>query len=211
MATIVTDPVNCTFIHIPKTGGNSITAWLKQNTKCKITKRKQHADLHHILAGNHSLGPMNIDDLGWKFCVVRNPWDYCVSWYTFKVMLANNRLKYLQDNPEKIKPHKRKFNIELQQGDVNRLNQGFEWWLGQTKVNQQHKWAKDCDYIMKLENLEKDFFIVQEKLNCFIPLPHLNKTTTRSKNYKDYYTSQNLIDIVADKFKDDIITYGYDF
>lgn len=210
MATIVTHPYNCTFIHIPKTGGNSITAWLKANTVCKITKRKQHATLYHIINGNHSLGPMTVEQLGWKFCVVRNPWDYCVSWYTFKVMLASNRLKFLEENPDKIKPHKNRYNIDIQRGDVKRLSQGFEWWLGQTKVNQQTKWAKDCDYIIKLENLTEEFKVVQEKLNCFKDLPHLNKTSNR-KNYKDYYTSQKLIDIVYKKFSDDIANFNYDF
>ena len=79
MATLVNTPYKCTFIHIPKTAGNSVTDWLKDNTEALVTKRKQHATVAEVLEGNHSLGP--IRDLGWKFCIVRNPWDYMVSWY----------------------------------------------------------------------------------------------------------------------------------
>ena len=61
------------YIHIPKTAGNSITSWLKQTATTKVTKRNQHATVQEVLEGNHSLGPMQMQDLGWKFCVVRNP------------------------------------------------------------------------------------------------------------------------------------------
>lgn len=211
MATLVKEPYKCTFIHIPKTGGNSVTRWLLNNTTSYVTKRRQHATIAEVLQGDHSLGPMKKEDLGWTFCIVRNPWDFCVSWYTFKVMLAEHRYQYLVDNPDAIKPHKKKFNIEVQRNEVKRLSQGFDWWIMQTKVNPPTKWSMGCDYIIKLENLSEDFKKVQDRLGIHEPLPHLNKTQGRKTNYRDYYTSQEQIDRVAKRFAKDIELYDYDF
>lgn len=204
----MTNPILATFIHIPKTGGNSITRWMQENLDAKITKRKQHATVQDVNAGNHSLGP--IDNLGWKFCVVRNPWDYMVSWYAFQKMLAESRIQVIKNNPNLQSSNKDKFNLSLQQSKIERLNLGFEVWLKNTQWVTQYTWAKDCDYIIKFENLNSDFKTVQEKLDCFIPLGHLNKTTGRPKSYQDYYT-QETIDIVAQKYAIDIKTYNYDY
>ena len=208
MATIITSPILCTFIHIPKTGGNSITKWMGDNFHTKITKRKQHATVQDVKAGNHSLGP--VSDLGWKFCVVRNPWDYMVSWYAFQKMLAQNRIEFVKQNPHLENSKKDKFNLELQQKRIDRLNLGFDVWIKNTQWVTQHTWAKDCDYIIKFENLSEEFKLVQEKLNCDVPLGHLNKTVGRPKVYKDYYT-QETIDIVAEKYAIDIKTYNYNY
>jgi hypothetical protein len=58
--------------------------------------------------------------------------------------------------------------------------------------------------------MNEDFKEVQQRLNCFEPLGHLNKTRER-KDYKSYYTNQELIDIVAKKYSDDIREFNYDF
>lgn len=208
MATLVDTPYKCTFIHIPKTAGNSITDWLKEHVNAKVTKRKQHATVAQVIEGNHSLGPIN--DLGWKFCVVRNPWDYMVSWYTFELMLCRYYIEKSQTDPKWTHPTKKKYNLELQQAKLKKLESlGFAGFVNTTDRYSQSHWAKDCDYVMKLENINTDFKIVQEKLNCFELLPHKNKTTGRTK-YKDYYTP-DLIDVVSTKYADDIKMFGYDF
>jgi hypothetical protein len=210
MATIVTAPYNCTFIHIPKTGGNSITSWLKENTTAKVTKRNQHATIQEVLDGKHSLGPMNIKDLGWKFCVVRNPWDYIVSWYTFEIMLCKLYIEKIKTDPTWTHPTKKKYNLKLQESKLKKLeSQGFNGFVNETQKKLQYSWAKDCDYIIRLENMNEDFKEVQSRLNCFVQLPVKNKTTNRTV-YQDYYNSK-LKDIVYQKYKTDINKYGYEF
>lgn len=211
MATIIDEPVKCTFIHIPKTGGNSVTNWMMNNFDVRITKRRQHATITDAIEGNHSLGKLQREDLGWTFCVIRNPWDYLVSWYTFKVMLCKKYIQDLQDNPKLQESRKDKYNLAKQKKQLDFLHNGFEFWLRQTNRKPQHYWAKDCDYVMKLENIENEFKHVQKKLNCYISLKHLNKTEGREKDYRTYYEKQELIDIVAEKYRTDIINYNYNF
>ena len=206
MATRITDPYHCTFIHIPKTGGNSITNWMRTNfVNHQVTKRQQHARI------DEAKSYWNIDDLGWKFCVVRNPWDYVVSWYSFKIMLCEFYIDQIHKHPNMKNHRKEKWNLEIQQNKLKRLEKlGFDGWLKQMQRSQQIKWAKDCDHIIKLENMKNGFAEVQKRLNCFEPLGHLNKTRDR-KDYKSYYTSQELIDIVAKNCADDIKEFNYDF
>jgi hypothetical protein len=208
MAILVSNPIKATFIHTPKAGGNSIAHWLLDNTTAASTKRKQHATIKQIKAGNHTLGPQ--DDLGWTFCVVRNPWDFCVSWYTFKIMLAEYYIDQVNKDPSLNNGISKRYNVQNQKIHLETLQQGFDVWLKNQKFNNQIRWADGVDYVMKLENITEDFKVVQEKMNCYKPLGHLNKTTGRTK-YKDYYTSQELVDIVAEHFKMDIETFGYDF
>ena len=211
MATIVKEPFKSTFIHIPKTGGNSITQWLVKNTKCMVTKRNQHATLNEVIHGKHNQGPQDVNDLGFTFCVVRNPWDYMVSWYTFKVALCKTYIDIVNKNPELALRKKRKYNLEGNQAHLKYLEDlGFDGWVKKTGRKPQHYWAKDCDHVFKLENIHDDFKLIQEKANCFEPLETLNKTSERKK-YKEYYTSQESIDIVAKKYSIDINSYGYDF
>ena len=203
MAVMINEPFHCTFVHIPKNAGNTVSNWMRQNFATKTTKTKQHCNVD---TAQDLLG-----DLGWKFCVIRNPWDYAVSWYTFKIDVAKVRTSMVQENPKLANSRKEKYNVEKQQNQIDRLEaEGFEGWLKRTSRGTQYSWAKNCDYWIRLENFAEDFIEVQTRLNCFETLGHANKTRNRT-SYKDYYTSQELIDIVAKKWKADIDAFGYDF
>ena len=203
MATMIKTPYHCTFIHIPKTGGNSITHWLQQHFPTQSTKRNQHATLSET---KNILG-----NTGWTFCTVRNPWDYAVSWYTFEIDVAKVRIEMVNQNPDLSKIPKKKYDVKLQQSNIERLEKiGFEGWLHETKRYSQSYWANDCDHIIKLENINNDFKKVQNKLNCFEPLPFLNKTRNK-KPYRDYYTSDLLIKLVNDLWPEDVKNFNYKF
>jgi len=210
MATISDNP-RMTFIHIPKCAGNSITIWMKKNLNAKITKGKQHATVYQTKVGTkHKLGP--IKDLGFTFCIVRNPYDYLVSWYEFRRRLCIQYIEYLEKNPGLVDSRKKRFNLQGHKQRLDRLNNiGFEEWVKSHHIKQQHYWANDCDYVMKLENINEDFKIIQNKTGIFEPLPHNNAGGIRKKDYKSYYTKQETIDYVANKFSNDLTFYNYKF
>jgi hypothetical protein len=215
LALLISQPVKSTFIHIPKNAGISISTWIRKNTTCQTTKRKQHALINDVIDGEHSLGKKTIDDIGWSFCVVRNPWDWIVSWYTFEIMLSETYIDRLVKEPHLQKIQKEKYNLEYHTTRLARLkNEGFLGFLNDAPNHRyvqhnQNTWASGCDYVMKYENLDTDFKLIQEKFGCNAPLSVANKTTNRS-NYKDYYTTET-IKIVAEMYKEDINIFGYNF
>jgi len=200
MATIVRDPLLSTFIHIPKTGGTSITDWLKENFNAQVSKGKKHCD---IVGARNYFG-----DIGFTYCVVRNPWDLAVSWYFFRGRRAQYRLD-LHDSGERIYNGKWG-NRDYILRELDIYNQGFDnFILNYYNRKSSYSIAKDCDYIMKLETLNEDFKYIQCLLNCNNPLPHLN-STERNKDYQQYYNSDTQR-VIAEKYAEDIENFGYSF
>jgi hypothetical protein len=77
---IIVSPVNLTFIHIPKTGGTSISYWLDRVEKLHSDTYKlinvydiDHPSLEQTQRITGMVTP--------SFAVVRNPWDRMVSFY----------------------------------------------------------------------------------------------------------------------------------
>ena len=64
-----------TFIHIPKTGGTSISTWLKNAYGVNYNKGFKHASYEEM--------KRTFGDLGFTYTVVRNPWDRVVSAYFY--------------------------------------------------------------------------------------------------------------------------------
>lgn len=174
---------------------------MQRHFNAEVTKGKQHAKKFEA---EQILG-----DLGWTFCIVRNPWDYCVSWYMFKQNLVKTYIKELEEDPSLAMKKPKRYNKEGLEGQLQWFTQGFGNWVKQTKRKPQSRWAKDCNYVMKLENLEEDFKNIQEILNCYEPLPLINKTESK-EDYRKYYDDESIA-IVEEKFKQDIINFNYTF
>ena len=74
---------NLTFIHIPKTGGTSITRWIRDNHEHDYYRK--HCTLQ--TAKNHW------NNLSQTFCVIRDPYDWLVSWYEYEKVFIKNRIE----------------------------------------------------------------------------------------------------------------------
>ena len=68
----------------------------------------------------------------------------------------------------------------------------------------------ELDFIGRFENIENDFRIVRDHLGIQQELAHINKTQTKREPYRTYY-SEELRDIVAQVYAEDIQTFGYSF
>ena len=183
MALITYNPV-ATFIHTPKCGGNSFKVWLLQNNiPHHDTKGSQHATIERVKEKYDG-------DLGITWSIVRNPWDYLVSWYTFKVMLAKDAIKHLENAPhlhrEVVNNRKdEKWNIDIQRHNLEVLEKGFENWLFKNNRKPQSHWSNACDVVLRLENINEEFKWVQDMYNCYQPLQKENKSKDR-KDYRSY-------------------------
>jgi hypothetical protein len=66
------------------------------------------------------------------------------------------------------------------------------------------------DYIGKLENMDESISYIESKIKRKLNIPHANKVE-RKGSYRDYYISQEMIDIVHYKYHSDINLFEYTF
>lgn len=197
MAIFVTSHKLC-FIHNPKTAGSSIQSWLLKNTDCT------HWKLHCTLDQAKEKFP----NIKYSFAVVRNPWDWAVSSYFYEYKKIEHNLALINDKPHLINTNKDKYNIKVQHQKKNFLDNGFEYWLTNGHITPQNKFL-DVDYVLKFENLHKDFQKIQQMLFVDVPLPHINKT--KKEDYKTYYTNSDIINYVYNKYNNEITKFGYKY
>lgn len=179
---------NFAFVHIPKSAGSSVVKWLRDNNSQT-----------EIIRGHPSLAMMKEQwDVNECFAIVRNPWSRAISAYFYllqgKYYWEENNIKSEQEFPS--------WNDW-----VMSLNYITDWWTP-LSTNQVDWLSGFPAIVLKTETLDKDFIQIQEKLNCFEPLPFIN--TTDHKDYRSYYTDDQ-IKHIAKIFEKDIDTFKYTF
>lgn len=185
------------FVHIPKTAGCSVIRALG------CPERRDHRSALYIK--HHADSEIWQNYL--KFSFVRNPWErmvsiyfYCklhndfgtqwfytfIGWFTRSIMNKNIM------NKMPLTTHTQRLFLTPQ---LPRLL--------------DEKGEILVDFIGKVESIQNDVLFIQKKLNLpRRPVLHINTST--HTHYSAYY-SQQLIDIVAKWYKEDIQFFNYDF
>jgi chondroitin 4-sulfotransferase 11 len=195
---IISDSHNFVFVATTKTGSTSIENHLKfyQSTKYKITHLNDSYNKHCSLKIIYGKFPF-IENY-FKFAMVRNPFDWVVSWYFYRKSRQNkNNTKNISFKKWLIDENSSAYNIKgiglsLSQYDIINCNADIK-----------------IDFIGRYENIQKDFNVICDKIG--IPqqqLPHKNKT--KHKHYTEYYDDETR-EIVAQKYEKDIEYFGYKF
>lgn len=194
------------FVHIQRTGGNSISAALGEanNSPDKHFSASELRDKCGKEAWNSYF----------KFSFVRNPWDRLVSWWSLietqrtayenGAILNNNFQTYILSQAKDFEQFITRCDQEIADIDGNKSvykNQMDSLTDGSGRLL--------VDFVGRFETLQNDFSFVTEKLlGHAVMLQRLNYVPR--KHYCEYYTPA-LKDLVGTRYARDIKAFGYTF
>lgn len=189
------------FVHIPKTGGNSIQSVLARYAEDEIVRRpgqdgverfgvsnptynlRKHSPLvdYRAALGEEQFAPL------YKFACVRNPWDRMVSLYFTPIQAKQwDRAAF-----------KKIISDALSAADYLRLEQKEP-----DPFNNVHR-------MIRFEHLDADFRAACADLAIPAePLPRYNRS--EREHYSTYYDDE-LRALVAKRFAPEIARFGYSF
>ena len=100
-------------------------------------------------------------------------------------------------------------NIAWDKDGNPRNNHWVEQQLCVRSIVNGERWV---DFIGRFENLQEDWKIVCKNIGIDEKLPHTNKNNNRPYRlgYRSFYNDETK-QIVAEKFKNDIAIFGYEF
>lgn len=206
---MISETLNCIFVHIPKTGGSSIedVLWPGPRTEADLWQgmveryhnRYQTGGLQHLLAHQirDAVGQERFSRC-YRFSFVRNPWDRMVSQFSYM-----QQKKYLRDF------------IGMREGDA------FPRYLSLIQERSHVQWAPQCeflfdrsgeclvDFIGRFERLPRDAATIFERLGVTCTtLPHSRASTHRP--YPEYYDRETKR-AVEQLYGADIERFSYKF
>jgi len=189
------------FIHIPKTGGNSIVNTHIASYIKTVGHNLRNPDFRYY----KDSGARKCSKFSFAF--VRNPWSRLVSSYF-----------YLKTGGSSKEPGDAEDNEKYLSGYSSFDNMLLNWsdeLFNQMHFKPQYEWLCDDtgkllpDFIGKIENFQQDFDKVCDSIGIpHAQLPHNNKT--EHKHYTEYYDDVTR-EIVAEKYAKDIERFGYEF
>ena len=193
------------FIHVPKTGGNSVQQVLSGFSDDTVVRTAPHHDgierfevrsdkyntaKHSTLAhyqreyGNELLGGL------FKFCCVRNPWDRCISHFfsPFRGRVEWSKGAFLRFVETEIKPLDSYIANAHQAASLRQC-------------------LENIDFVIRFESLQTDFDIVCRQLS--LPSTVLPRRNASAKDMFQRYYDSDTADVVATRFSDEIECFGY--
>ena len=200
-----------TFIHIPKTAGQSLTQWIRHHDKQTVLFN-MHASASDLISQNIPLGE--------TFTIIRNPYDRVVSTFSYYQANALRQVdqKRIELNTDEEIMQWEKQRIEAVRAQDYFTSLTFEQWLLECIEDHRKFWVVDnslTEYtkhvttIFKYETLENDFRIMEDWFYTRLDFPEIN--ISRMDDYRHYYKSQKTKDFVYDFFQEDFKNFEYMF
>lgn len=206
------------FVHIQRTGGNSINKIFQEYDPDLIEivpiapdkQRTRHCYLSDIKAA------LDADTFCHytKFATVRNPFDRFVSWYfMFKHGLGADEVPPTYTHVggqvmQLVNEHAPTFAafvdlpVDHPSGLVRRFYAAQLDYLSENGVVL-------ADRILRFETLERDFNQLAQEIGFPGQLPHLNRAT-RVTDYRACYSAQTQA-LIEQRFQRDLTYFGYEF
>jgi hypothetical protein len=196
------------FVHIPKTGGTSVAAALAGHGT--FLQGKHNFDsLYFKHATARDVKRMMGDEFAryFRFTVVRNPWDWAVSSYTFNRGLHR---PFIRHTAHEVVGYVPEFARDWT------FKHWLRWWIDSFGPLQSAMLTDEAgqllvDEVIRFEEMAARFPPLCLKLRIWPRrLPHVNKTLAREHAYPAYYDDESR-EWVAQHFAEDIERFGYRF
>jgi len=192
------------FTKIGKTGGTSI-----QNDLLKQTKSYDHLNHWHITEDLNGHDPSKY----FKFAFIRNPWDRMVSkWFFIQQGFDFQEHYYGHTFRDYILDTENKFKLkpcEKHSPKITELHNKVSPWDTYTDWISNEDGEILCDFVGRFENLQVDYNRICDIIGIDKTiLPIINKTDR--EDYRIYY-DDDMIEVVANKYKKDIKLFKYEF
>jgi len=204
---------NFIFVHIYRTGGNSVRKALGApavGSAIDILKANEELGVHvnakDLRQHYHNVGDDNFWETAYKFAVVRNPFSWLVSTYKYIVYSPGHNFNMM------VKSMTYMQFLEWYVNTAMTMDRPF----GSNKYSTQYEFLYDdngnrlVNYIGKVEQLGSALQRISKITG--VPLqngiPAINKTNPNLPGWKSYYNKQS-VDFVNKHFEKDLETFNY--
>lgn len=185
------------FVHIPKSGGTSIHKLLENNNEFTVSLwgKIDNKDYAHLsIFDAHTLYPLSKSYF--SFAVVRNPYNRIYSAYKQPYCQLYPNLTF--DNF--INNHVSKININNLDPELVHI------WPMHVFIVRSNKLV--VDFVIRYEQLYKDFEHIKNKFDIKNTLNHLNKNDEHCDTYINKY-SKNQIKLINRIYSEDFEWFNY--
>lgn len=193
--------------HPSKCKGENKSVYLAQFPKWKHATFDKHLEELNLI-GEDALRYF-------AFSCIRNPWDRAVSWYFHRKIIAVGQYKKINPNqeiPKNLKKIQRATFEDFIQNEHGRVTNGGFNALSVRPFILSNSGRKP-DFIIRHENYLEGLRFVAEKFGLDADTAVSFNANVRPKetHYREYYSSDQLISMVAEMAKDSIEEFGYEF
>ncbi|MEO1133756.1 MAG: sulfotransferase family 2 domain-containing protein [Cyanobacteria bacterium J06639_1] len=213
------------FVHVPKTGGNSIQGILKQYSEDEIFLRsdymdgvqnfdlrsrkydiEKHSNLSHY---QHVIEPEAYRSL-YKFATIRNPWDKLISFCFSPHRTHRGNSEWDRDTFIRIIRKVRPLRYYICERSLpDKILEKFWAGIGRKGSIGVRNLDNDLDFLIRFERIDEDFKVLCDRLGIDrVSLPKRN--ASKRGHYRDYYDDE-LKAMVSEKFAEEIRLGDYSF
>lgn len=212
----VVDEKKLVYISIPKVACTSIKNAIL-TTPDPMSQHSDAMDIHHRAERFHRFRLTAEQQKYFKFAFVRSPFDRLVSCYEDKVRrpVQHTGRYYFATRYNTVLLQRLfggQFHPNMTFGEfvklVHRIPDRFADGHFRSQYSMLFKNGRPlADFVGKFESLDSDW----DRLTATFGFPSLSKrNATARQSWREYYKSPELVELVADRFKDDIREFGYD-